>query len=166
MNAEIESPIVWIINAMEKLPEIELITPQQKQMVWKTWEKIVPIADTAADLFYSRLFEIDPDVKTLFAKSDMSTQKTKLIQTLASAISCLDSTETLKPLLVDLGRKHADYGVVASHYETVGSALLWTLEQGLGEDWTPEAAAGWTAAYIFIAETMQSGANTPPVTDT
>ncbi len=140
------------------------MTPQQKQVVWQTWEKVVPIADTAADLFYSRLFEIDPDVKGLFEKSDMAAQKTKLIQTLASAISCLDSPETLKPLLVDLGQKHAGFGVVKRHYEIVGSALLWTLEQGLGEDWTSEAADGWTAAYAFISETMQSSVNSTPET--
>ncbi|HIP79289.1 MAG TPA: hemin receptor, partial [Kiloniellaceae bacterium] len=110
-------------------------------------------------LFYNRLFEIDPAAEQLFAGTDMALQRQKLLQTLNAAIGGLDNLEGLAPVLQDLGRRHADYGVSDSHYDSVGAALLWALEQGLGDDWTPEAKEAWTTAYGLIAETMRAAAD-------
>ena len=134
------------------------MTPQHVETLRATWQKVLPIGDTAARLFYNRLFEIDPAAEQLFAGTDMALQRQKLLQTLNAAIGGLDNLEGLAPVLQDLGRRHADYGVSDSHYDSVGAALLWALEQGLGDDWTPEAKDAWTTAYGLIAETMRAAA--------
>jgi hemoglobin-like flavoprotein len=140
------------------IPRILPMTPDDKDIVRATWQKVVPIAGTAADLFYQRLFEIDPDLRALFDDVDMDAQKAKLLQALATTIAQLDALDTLAPQLAELGQRHAGYGVVDAHYDTVGAALLWTLEQGLGDSWTPEAKKAWTSAYTLVAGTMRAGA--------
>jgi len=137
------------------------ITPEQKKLVQDSWEKVVPIADTAADLFYSRLFEIDPELKMLFKHSDMKEQKVKLLQMLGLAVRGLDNLEQLIPAVENLGRRHVGYGVQESHYDTVGDALLWTLEKGLGEDFTPEVLDAWTQTYMVLASVMKSAEYVP-----
>ncbi len=134
------------------------MTPDQINIVRSTWEKVVPIADTAADLFYNRLFEIDPKLRRLFETTNFAAQKKKLLQALATAIASLDALDKLAPQLVELGRRHATYGVIDSDYEAVGSALIWTLQQGLGDDWSGDAEAAWSAVYGLVAEAMQLGA--------
>lgn len=129
-------------------------------IVQDTWRHIPPIADTALDLFYGRLFELDPGLKPLFAGTDMTGQKTKLLSTLATTIAGLNTSATLPFDLRKLGQRHAGYGVLPGHYDTVGEALLWTLEKGLGDHWSDEVCAAWTAAYTLIAEQMQAGAAT------
>jgi nitric oxide dioxygenase len=114
---------------------------------------VVPIADTAAGLFYARLFEIDPTARPLF-KGDMQKQGRMLMQTLALAVRNLDRPDAVVPALQSLARRHNDYSVRAEHYETVGAALLWTLAQGLGEAFTPEVKAAWTATYGLVASVM------------
>ena len=136
------------------------MTPEDKEIVQRTWKSVVPIADTAADLFYDKLFELDPDLKALFERVDLAAQKKKLLQALAATVSGLDTLEGLVPQLTDLGRRHATYGVDDAHYETVGQALLSTLETGLADAWTPEVSNAWTAAYTLVAETMKGGAHT------
>lgn len=137
------------------------ITLEQKKLVQESWEKVVPIADTAADLFYSRLFEIDPELKMLFKHSDMKEQKIKLLQMLGLAVRGLDNLEQLIPAVENLGCRHVGYGVKDSHYDTVGDALLWTLEKGLGEDFTPEILDAWTQTYMVLASVMKSAEHVP-----
>ena len=133
------------------------MTPEQVAMVQESFKKVVPIAGTAADLFYDRLFEIAPDVRPLFPH-DMKEQKMKLITMLATAVTNLHQAEKIIPAVEALGKRHAAYGVTAAHYEPVGAALLWTLEQGLGPDFTPPLKAAWTETYMTLAGVMQRAA--------
>lgn len=128
---------------------------QQIQLVHASFEQVLPIADTAAALFYGRLFEIDPDLRPLF-KGDVRAQGRKLMQMLALVIEGLDRMELLTPALQALGQRHASYGVRAEHYTTVIEALLWTLDKGLGEAFTEEVEEAWIAAYRLLATTMQA----------
>lgn len=135
----------------------ELVTDEQIRLVQTSWVQVVPIAATAADLFYGRLFELDDNLRAMFP-SDLAQQKKKLMKTLGVAVSTLRKPDTLIPVLQGLGRAHADYGVEDHHYDTVGEALLWTLEQGLGEEFTPEVEAAWTEVYGLVATTMKDAA--------
>lgn len=128
-------------------------------MVQDSFRKVVPIADTAADLFYDRLFTIAPEVRPLFP-DDLKEQKKKLITMLATAVTNLHQVETILPAVENLGKRHVSYGVTAKHYEPVGAALLWTLEQGLGSDFTPPVKAAWTEAYTTLAGVMTGAAAT------
>jgi hemoglobin-like flavoprotein len=134
------------------------MTPDQKQIVQETWKQVVPIADQAAEVFYRRLFEIDPTTHPLFADTDMAEQRKKLVQMLAVAFGALDLIDELTPKLEALGRSHTGYGVRDGDYASVGAALLWTLERGLGSEWTPATAAAWTAAYGALSGIMRGAA--------
>nr|ART38592.1 G386 [uncultured bacterium] len=133
------------------------MTPEQVTMVQTSFKKVVPIADTAADLFYDRLFTIAPEVRSMFP-DDIKDQKKKLIAMLATAVTNLHQVETILPAVESLGKRHVAYGVTADHYEPVGAALLWTLEQGLGPDFTPSVKAAWTEAYVTLAGAMKGAA--------
>ncbi len=133
------------------------MTPEQIKRVQDSFAKVRPIAGTAADLFYGRLFEIAPQVRALFPE-DMAEQKQKLMAMLGLAVANLAHPETVVPALQNLGRKHVAYGTQAAHYEPVGAALLWTLEQGLGPDFTPEVREAWTETYALVARVMQQAA--------
>ena len=133
------------------------MTPQQIELVKVTWVKVVPIADKAAELFYGRLFELDPSVKSMF-KNDMTEQGKKLMKTINIAVEALDDVEPLIPTLKEMGAAHAGYGVKDKDYNTVGAALLWTLEQGLGDAFTVEVKNAWGAVYEVLANTMKEGA--------
>ena len=135
-----------------------MITPTQKRLVQDSFGLVVPIAPTAAALFYQRLFEIDPTVRPMF-KGDIGEQGKKLMQALALAVKSLDRPEALMPVLQDLGRRHANYGVTDAHYDTVGAALIWTLEKGLGERFTADVREAWVAVYQVVATTMKIAAN-------
>ncbi len=138
------------------------MTPDQVKLVQDSFAKVVPIADTAADLFYDRLFTIAPEARTLFP-DDLTEQKKKLMQMLATAVTNLHQVETILPAVQDLGRRHVAYGVQDKHYEPVGEALLWTLEKGLGDDFTPEVKEAWTETYVTVAGVMkQAAAEMPP----
>ncbi|HLO18369.1 MAG TPA: globin family protein [Anaerolineales bacterium] len=130
---------------------------QQKYLVQSSFEKVAPIAETAAALFYGRLFELDPSLRGMFP-SDMTEQGRKLMHMLTLAVRGLDRPDQLIPAVEMLGRRHAGYGVRPEHYDTVGAALLWTLEQGLGEAFTPEVKEAWVAVYTLLATTMQTAA--------
>jgi hemoglobin-like flavoprotein len=134
-----------------------MITPTQKRLVQDTFGLVVPIAPTAAALFYQRLFEIDPALRPMF-KGDIGEQGKKLMQALALAVKSLDRPEALMPVLQDLGRRHARYGVTDAHYDTVGAALIWTLEKGLGERFTADVREAWVAVYQVVATTMKVAA--------
>lgn len=133
------------------------MTANEIRLVQSSFQKILPVSETAADLFYRRLFELDPSLRALF-KGDMKDQGHKLMQMIAAAVQGLDKPDTLIPVVQSLGKRHAGYGVQARHYDTVGAALLWTLEQGLGKDFTPEIKAAWTETYKLLAGTMQAAA--------
>ena len=139
------------------------MTPEQVKLVQESFAKVAPIADVAADLFYDRLFAIAPEVRSLFS-SDLAPQKTKLMQMLATAVTNLHQVEKILPAVVTLGRRHAEYGVSDAHYEPVGAALLWTLEQGLGADFTPAVKDAWTATYVTVAGVMKQAAAEVPAT--
>lgn len=133
------------------------MTPEAVKLVQDSFEKVAPIADTAADIFYDRLFEIAPEVRAMFP-ADMKDQKIKLMQTLTVAVKSLHKVETIVPVVQDLGVRHIGYGVRPEHYDTVGAALLYTLEKGLGDDFTPEVKDAWTETYMLVAGVMKDAA--------
>ncbi|WP_421995557.1 globin family protein [Reyranella sp.] len=129
------------------------MTPQQIELVQSSFRKVVPIAGTAADLFYDRLFETAPEVRSMFPQ-DMTEQKKKLMAMLGTAVAGLTRLDTILPAVKALGERHKGYGVKPEHYAPVGAALLWTLEKGLGPDFTPEVKAAWTETYTTLAGVM------------
>jgi hemoglobin-like flavoprotein len=139
-----------------------MLTPDQKTLVQHSFAKIAPAADEAALLFYRRLFEIDPLLRPLFPE-DMTEQRQKLMQMLTAAVKGLDRLDRLVPVVQSLGRRHAGYGVIDAHYDTVGAALLWTLEQGLGAAFGAETRNAWSTVYDLLATTMKDAAREPPI---
>jgi hemoglobin-like flavoprotein len=135
------------------------MTPKQIALVQGSWKNALAISDAAAQLFYARLFALDPSLAPMF-KGDLKAQGRKLIAMITVAVNGLARIETLVPVIEALGRRHAGYGVKDAHYATVASALLWTLEQGLGDDFTAEMREAWTLAYGMLATTMQGAAQT------
>jgi hemoglobin-like flavoprotein len=133
------------------------MTPQQVQDVQASFAKVAPIADEAAALFYGRLFATAPEVRSLF-RGDMVAQGQKLMTAIALVVNSLGEIDAVMPALSDLAKRHVAYGVRPEHYEVVGAALLWTLEQGLGDDFTPAVGAAWTAAYSALSEMMIAAA--------
>lgn len=134
-----------------------MLTPEQITLVRDSWAKVVPIADTAAELFYGKLFELDPALKPMF-KGDMKEQGQKLTRMIGIAVDGLDKLDEIVPAVQDLGVRHLEYGVKNSHYDTVGEALLWTLGQGLGDAFTTDVMAAWTDVYTLLADTMKNAA--------
>lgn len=134
------------------------MTPNQITLVRETWDKVAPIADTAAQIFYEKLFEIDPGAKRLFAKTDMKRQRGMLLDALGLVVQNAERPECLTPVLEELARRHVRYGVEDHHYTSVGIALIATLEQELGSAFTDEARAAWMAAYALVSGTMQHAA--------
>jgi len=132
------------------------MTPRQIAHVRESFASVRPIAAQASALFYGRLFELDPSLRALF-RGDMDQQGRLLMQMIGVAVAGLDRLDALVPALHDLGRRHVGYGVQDAHYDTVGIALLWTLEQGLGVAFTPDVRDAWAAAYGLLAVTMQAG---------
>ena len=137
------------------------MTPQQKQLVQATFAKVAPIADEAAALFYGRLFELDPSLRPMFT-TDLTEQGRKLMRMIGMAVNGLDRLDELVPVVRQLGARHAGYGVRDEHYTTVATALVWTLEQGLGPDFTPEVKDAWVAVYGVLATTMKDAAAAVP----
>lgn len=133
------------------------MTPEQVNLVQQSFAKVAPISETAAVLFYDRLFEIAPTVRAMFP-ADMTEQRKKLMAMLAAVVNGLANLEAILPAASALAKRHLTYGARAEHYPVVGSALLWTLEKGLGEAWTPELAEAWTAAYGTLSGYMISEA--------
>lgn len=137
------------------------MTPNQVTLVQTSFAKVAPIAGVAADLFYDRLFEIAPDVRRMFP-DDLAEQKKKLMAMLGTAVAGLTRPEALLPAVRALGQRHAGYGVKAGHFAPVGAALIWTLEQGLGEAFTPEVKAAWVEVYGVLSQTMIEGLHALP----
>ncbi len=128
------------------------------QLVQNSWAKVIPIAPQAAALFYSNLFTLDPSLKTLF-QGDMEEQGKRLMAMIGTAVEKLDKVETVVPVLQSLGKRHVRYGVKEEHYKTVGTALLTTLSQGLGENFTPQVREAWTLVYGVMADVMVKAAH-------
>lgn len=135
------------------------MTPQQVDLLKNSWSKVVPIKETAAELFYGKLFELDPAVKPLF-KGDMTEQGRKLMAAINTVVNSADKLDAMVPVLQDMAKRHVAYGVRNAHYDTVGAALLWTLGQGLGDGFTPEVEEVWVGAYTAIAGVMKDAAAT------
>lgn len=133
------------------------ITEKEIDLVQESWEKCVPIAETAAELFYGKLFELDPSVKPLF-KGDMKEQGKKLMTMITTAVRSLKKLDTIVGAVQDMGKRHAGYGVKDEHYDTVGTALIWTLGQGLGDAFTEDVKVAWLKTYTLLATTMKDAA--------
>lgn len=133
------------------------MSPSQIDLVQSSFAEVKPIAATAAELFYERLFFLDPSLRKLF-RNDMGKQGQMLMGMIGAAVGGLRNLETLAPVVRQLGARHVGYGVKDEHYQTVGAALLWTLEQGLGARFTPEVRDAWAAAYELLSQVMQQGA--------
>ncbi|MEM7541416.1 MAG: globin family protein [Pseudomonadota bacterium] len=133
------------------------MTPEQIELVQSSWQKVKPISEQAAELFYSRLFILDPDARSLFT-GDMAAQGKKLMTMITTAVNGLRNLEAIVPAVQELGRRHVGYGVTNAHYDTVGEALLWTLEQGLGDAFDEPTKAAWTETYTILATTMKAAA--------
>ncbi|MGY3607451.1 MULTISPECIES: globin family protein [unclassified Bradyrhizobium] len=133
------------------------MTPEQVKLVQESFSKVAPISEQAAILFYDRLFEVAPTVRAMFP-DDMTEQRKKLMAVLAVVVNGLSNLQSVLPAASALAKRHVSYGTKAEHYSVVGGALLWTLEKGLGEGWTPEIADAWTAAYGTLSGYMISEA--------
>jgi hemoglobin-like flavoprotein len=133
------------------------MTPDQVKLVQQTFAKVAPISEQAAVIFYDRLFEVAPSVKAMFP-ADMTEQRKKLMATLGAVVNGLSNLDAILPAASALATRHVAYGAKPEHYPVVGGALLWTLEKGLGEAWTPEVAAAWAAAYGTLSTFMISEA--------
>lgn len=132
-------------------------------LVQKSFYEIIPISHKFSAMFYDRLFELDPSVRSLF-KGDMHTQGLKLISSLSIIVHCLNKPESILADLQYLGASHVEYGVEPRHYDLAGSALLWTLEKCLGSGFTPELKTAWTEAYLLLVSVMKEGAAKAVVT--
>ena len=133
---------------------------EQINLVKKSFEKIEPVQEMFAVLFYDRLFKLEPDLRRFF-KSDLSEQGKKLMQMIGVAVRGLDRIGELVPAVRNLGMRHASYGVEDRHYETVAKALLWTLEKVLVKDFTAETKEAWTSVYKLLAKTMKEASRQP-----
>lgn len=130
------------------------VSATQKRLVQESFALVEPIAEQAAELFYNRLFELDPSLRSLF-KDDIAEQGRKLMATLTLAVKGLDDPAKIIPAVQVLGKRHLNFGVVEAHFDTVAEALLWTLEQGLGDAFTPEVQDAWAAVYSLLATVMK-----------
>ncbi|MBC7938803.1 MAG: hemin receptor [Chitinophagaceae bacterium] len=133
------------------------MNPDQIRLVQASWAQVRPIQAAAADLFYGRLFELAPDTRPLF-KRDIHVQGAMLMQTLDTVVGSLGRLAEVLPVAEQLARRHVGYGVAPRHYDSVGTALIWTLEQGLGTAFTPAVREGWVAAYTALAGAMKAAA--------
>ncbi|WP_455376052.1 globin family protein [Kaarinaea lacus] len=133
------------------------MTPEQVELIKTSWAKVTPISEAAAEIFYSKLFELDPELKSLF-KGDMKDQGKKLMAMINTAVNGLDNLEAIVPAVQDLGKRHVAYGVADKDYDTVGTALISTLEIGLDKAFTDDVREAWVTVYTVLATTMKDAA--------
>lgn len=143
-----------LLKLVDPLNAEEAAVERKRELVRTSWQKVDKIAATAAKLFYGRLFELDPDLHSMFADADMDEQGLKLTEMISLAVSQLRQIEEVIPVLRNLGQRHITYGVHLEMYDTVGQALLWALGRGLGDEWTAELQEAWTWVYGIIVENM------------
>jgi hemoglobin-like flavoprotein len=136
------------------------MTPETIGLVRSSWQQVLPISDSAAKLFYGQLFELDPSLRSLF-KGDMVEQGRKLMAMINTVVVSLDKLGPILGTIEEMGRRHVGYGVTETHYDTVGSALIWTLGKGLGEQFTPAVEKAWVDAYTTLASAMKQAAYAP-----
>jgi hemoglobin-like flavoprotein len=134
------------------------MTPETERLVRDSWTRFEPVAVQSAEFFYEKLFELDPEARRLFARTDMEAQGRKVMQMFAEIVRTLDQPEALVSEVADLGRRHVHYGVRDSQYDSVGIALLWTLERGLGPGFTAEIRNAWTEAYLLLSTVLRRAA--------
>ena len=137
------------------------MTPRQIELVQSSFRSVQPMAATAAEIFYQRLFEIAPSTRPLF-KNDMKLQGQKLMQVLAMAVGSLSNMATLVPIVQQLGVRHSGYGVQPEHYDSVRQALMWTLALILQDAWSDEVSSSWGTAYAMLAGVMKEAASGEP----
>jgi len=133
------------------------MTPNQIDLVQRSWAEVLPMGEAAVLMFYERLFFVDPSLRIMF-RGDMQRQARKVLEMMSFTVAGLKRVHEIVPLVQALGRRHAEYGVRDEHYDTVGAALLWTVAQGLGATFTPAVREAWTAAYALLADTMKGAA--------
>lgn len=131
------------------------MTPEAERLVRESWARFEPVAVRSAEFFYEKLFELDPEAQRLFARTDMEAQGKKVMQMFATIVRTLDQPEAFVSEVADLGRRHVHYGVRDSQYDSVGIALLWTLERGLGSGFTAEVRNAWTEAYLLLSTVLR-----------
>jgi len=136
------------------------MTPEKIALVRSSWQQVLPIKDTAAQLFYGRLFDLDPSLRGMF-KGDMVEQGRKLMAMINTVVNSLDKLGPILETIEEMGRRHVAYGVTEAHYDTVGSALIWTLGKGLGAQFTPAVKDAWAQAYDTLASAMKQAAYAP-----
>jgi len=133
-----------------------MITTAQVALVQSSFAQVLPIADAAGMMFYERIFTLAPEARALFG-DDIALQASRTMGAVKTAVDGLDDIDQVAPFLIRLGARHVRYGVQPEHFDLVGGALLWTLEQGLGELFTDDVREAWTAAYGVIAGAMLTG---------
>jgi len=133
------------------------MTPNQIDLVQRSWAQVAPMGEAAVLMFYERLFFVDPSLRIMF-RGDMKRQSRKVLEMMSFTVDGLNRVHEIVPVVQSLGRRHAEYGVRDEHYGIVGAALLWTLAQGLGSAFTPAVREAWTAAYALLADTMKDAA--------
>ena len=133
------------------------MTPEQIKLVQSSWEKVKPISEKAAELFYGKLFELNAGYKNLFP-DDMVEQGIKLMAMINTAVNSLNNLEAVVPAVEEMGKRHVEYGVKDEDYDVVGEALLWTLDAGLGDAFTEDVKAAWTETYVVLSTTMKNAA--------
>jgi hemoglobin-like flavoprotein len=132
--------------------------PESEQLVRESWAQFEPVAVASAAFFYDKLFELDPEAQRLFSSTDMVVQGHKVMRMFAEIVRNLDRPETLVAEVADLGRRHVGYGVQDHQYDSVGIALLWTLERGLGPAFTNDVRNAWTEAYLLLSTVLRRAA--------
>jgi hemoglobin-like flavoprotein len=134
------------------------MSPERQALVRQSWKQFEPAIRNAGTRFYERLFELDPEAQRLFAGTNMAEQEEKLMAMFAEIVRVLDQEDVLVTEVAALAHRHVDYGVKDADYESVGAALMWTLEEGLGDAFTPEVKSAWTEAYLLVASVMRRAA--------
>ena len=136
------------------------MTNEDIELVQGSWNRVLPLKKEAAELFYRKLFELDPGLRRLFT-GNMEEQGAKLMQMITAAVNGLNRLEALLPVVRQLGARHGTYGVRDEHYDTVATALLWTLEQGLQHEFTAEVKAAWIKVYGVLSQVMRESHDAP-----
>src|SRR5262249_49339232 len=133
-----------------------MVTTAQIDLVQSSFRQVLPIADTVGELLYGRIFVLAPESRVLF-DDDIGPQAKRLMAAVKVAVDGLARLDEVAPFLVKLGARHVRYGVRPEHFDVVAEALMWTLEQGLGDAFTPDVRDAWVAAWNVVAGDILAG---------